>query len=172
MKRYSLFIVFIILLFSGNSCSVKNEFYYKLAVDKINERKWNDSVNIKVSDQKCFCRKYDFYRIYIGFMNDEELRKRDSINYQKFKVDPNNIHTDLVFSNKRQEHYNYLMFLSDIKKDTLCAEVSPYDKKRKETYGDYAITNNYSYAYLFIFQNKKIKRLVVTNMGYWSDQNW
>ena len=166
MKKYNLLIVFVVLLFIGSSCSVKNEFYYKLAIDKVNEFRWNDTVNIKVSNEKCFCRKYDFGRNYIGFWDDGELRKNDSINYQKFKADPNNLHTDLVFSNKNHKHYNYLMFLSDIKGDTLCAEVFPYDKKRKETYGDYASNNNYSYIYSFVFQNKRIKRMATSKMAY------
>jgi hypothetical protein len=80
-----------ILLFIGSSCSVKNEFYYKLAIDKVNEFRWNDTVNIKVSNEKCFCRKFSFeYEMFhtalrVMKFKKKLLLKENQICPEKFK---------------------------------------------------------------------------------------
>jgi hypothetical protein len=52
------------------------------------------------------------------------------------------------------------MFLSDIKGDTLCVSVLPYNKflvpKEAKTYQDF-LWFTWSYDYMFVFEGRKIK---------------
>ena len=166
-------IISISLIFlTAISCSVKNEYYYAKAIDEVNQMRWNDSVRIKVSDQKCFCKKGIVYSLFLGDESRDKITKiykEDELARLKLRKDPNKIHNDLPFAKENVKNYNYLMFLSDVKGDTLCVSVLPYnilvERYGHKTYEDF-LWFTYTYDYVFVFKGRKIKDVFLGMYNY------